>query len=154
MIFYSAVLAKNWHGIFMDTETGKTTVISNDAKALRDYYEQNKDEIWAGYGRAGLRALRAALRQSPGGARIFAYNIAPVIKKRRPGIRKPARADAAVFLRRSLAAGIEEFARGRARYVARLRMLEKYGVGPEYAGRSRAAILAAGIKKRIFKTVP
>ena len=172
MIFYrTAASAKNWHGVFVNTATGETTVISNDARALRDYYEKSKEEIWAGYGKAGLRTLKAALRQSQGAIKIFAYNIASGGRNHSSELKKISKAGIAagsertaaksgwetetaeICLKRGLAAAIEIFARDHAKYISKLGMLEKYGLPLEFIGKPKAAIAAAKLKNMALKRV-
>ena len=50
MIFFDAeVFRYDWLFVFMDTDTQKTTVIVNDRDELKQFYEQNKTNVWVGF---------------------------------------------------------------------------------------------------------
>ena len=54
MIFYDFEVFKyDWLVVLKNPETKTTTKIHNDEKKLREYYEDNKNDIWCGYNSRG-----------------------------------------------------------------------------------------------------
>ena len=50
MIFYDfEVFVKDWLVVFIDPSKRKETVIVNDRELLTSFYEEHKDDIWAGF---------------------------------------------------------------------------------------------------------
>lgn len=50
MLFYDfEVFKHDWLVVIKDTDTKTTTIIVNDPTQLKEFYEKNKNNIWAGY---------------------------------------------------------------------------------------------------------
>lgn len=50
MLFYDfEVFTKDWLVVIKDTDTKTTTTIVNDPERLKKFYEEHKNDIWAGY---------------------------------------------------------------------------------------------------------
>lgn len=50
MLFYDfEVFKEDWLVVIMDSESKETHIIVNDEETLKNFYDQNKEEIWCGY---------------------------------------------------------------------------------------------------------
>ncbi|MCL2461414.1 MAG: hypothetical protein FWF44_02010 [Defluviitaleaceae bacterium] len=177
MIFYNAIaMPGTFLGIFADTCTGETAVIFNDAQALLDYYEKNRREIWAGYGKSGLLALKSALCLDSCDIKIFSYDMAGagrppnlemqkydvirLINDRANQLGSNENAMESLpqsllsVLKRGLAAEIGFFISNREAYSAKLNLLNRFALPLDYIGASKPAIYAARLLKILKRQPP